>query len=393
MPSRFTSNNSKSICAVSLIAALSACNKQPPAPPMAPEVAVITLAPRTVGISEQLPGRTNAYRVAEVRPQVSGIVQKRLFTEGSEVRVDQQLFQIDPARYQASLDAAQAALKKTQAKLNTAHLLEDRYKALIESHVVSKQDFDQAVATRLQAEADVADAEAQVQTASINLRYTQVLSPIAGRIGRALVTEGALVTAQQTQSLALVQQLDPIYVDITQSSTELLALQKQLRNGEVQKDDNNQAAVILTLADGSEYGHQGKLQFSEVSVDPGTGSVVLRAIVPNPKRELLPGMFVRARLAQGNVRDALLVPQRALTRNPRGEALVMLVDSENKVQERKVETSRVIGSEWLIASGLSSGDRVIVDGLQKIKPGASVRTIEAASAAASTSAPATAQQK
>jgi membrane fusion protein, multidrug efflux system len=377
MPSRDLSRKPLHLLAISVVVLLTACKQQSPAPPMATEVAVITMTPRTVSISEQLPGRTNAYRVAEVRPQVSGIIQKRFFAEGSEVRADQQLLQIDPARYQAALSAAQALLKKAQAKLNTARLLEDRYQALIATNVVSKQDFDQAIATKLQAEADVADAEAQLQTATINLRYTQVLSPIAGRIGRALVTEGALVTAQQTQALALVQQLDPIYVDITQSSTELLALQKQLSSGELQKEGRNQAEVILKLADGSDYSHRGKLQFSEVSVDPGTGSVVLRALFPNPKRELLPGMFVRAQLAQAIKQDALLVPQRALTRNPRGEALVMLVDAENKVQERKVETSRVIGSEWMINSGLAAGDRVIVDGLQKIRPGAVVRTVEA----------------
>jgi membrane fusion protein, multidrug efflux system len=365
------------LAVVMFITALTACGKQQPPPPTAPEVTIVTLTPRTVSISEQLPGRTNAYRTAEVRPQVSGIVQKRLFTEGTDVKAGQQLLQIDPSSYKATLSVAQAALKRSEAKLTTAQLLENRYTSLMESHVVSKQDFDQATAARLQAEADVADARAQIESASINLRYTQVLSPISGRIGRAFVTEGALVTAQQQQALALVQQLDPMYVDISQSSTEILKLQRQFASGDLQKDANNQAEVTLTLADGSQYSQRGKLQFSEVSVDPSTGAVVLRAIFPNPKRELLPGMFVRAQLAQASKLAALLVPQRALTRSPRGEALVMLVDGESKVQERKVETSRVIGTDWLIDSGLSGGDRIVVDGLQKIKPGVTVRTVEA----------------
>ncbi len=357
---------------------LAACgSRQPSAPPVATEVGVVTLVPRTVSITDELPGRTSAYRVAEVRPQVSGIVQKRLFTEGSEVTAGQQLLQIDPSTYRAALNSAQAALERAEARLVTATLLEGRYRPLMEANVVSKQDYDDAVAARAQAEADVAAARAQVEAAEIDLTYTRVLSPISGRIGRALVTEGALVTKEQDEPVATVQQLDPIYVDITQSSVEMLRLRRQVASGVLQKDERNQAEVSLTLEDGSEYAERGRLQFSEVSVDPGTGAVFLRAIFPNPRRELLPGMFVRAQLTQGVRRDALLVPQRGVTRNQRGEATVLVVGEDNKVAERVVAADRVIGGDWLIAAGLAPQERVVVDGLQKIRPGAEVRAVAA----------------
>jgi membrane fusion protein (multidrug efflux system) len=374
------------------LVSLAGCgDKQAGAAPQAPEVAVITLAARDVSITDELPGRTTAFRVAEVRPQVSGIVQKRLFTEGGEVRAGQQLLQIDPATYRAALGAAEAALKRAEARLVAARLLEERYTPLIAANAVSRQDFDDAVADHAQAKAEVAAAAAQVEAARINLVYTQVLSPISGRIGRAFVTEGALVTAGQSQPLALVQQLDPIYVDISQSSAQMLRLQRQLAEGVLQKDDKNQAEVTLTLEDGRQYSERGKLQFSEVSVDPGTGAVVLRAIFPNPRRELLPGMFVRAQLTQGQRKEALLVPQRGVTRNQRGEATVLVVDAENKVAEKLVTADRVIANEWLITSGLAPGDRVIVDGLQKVRPGAVVRSVEVASASTTTSAPGSSQ--
>ena len=357
---------------------LAACgSRQPSAPPVATEVGVVTLVPRTVSITDELSGRTSACRVAEVRPQVSGIVQKRLFTEGSEVKAGQQLLQIDPSTYRAALGSAQAALKRAEARLVTATLLEGRYRPLMEANVVSKQDYDDAVAARTQAEADVAAARAQVEAAEIDLTYTRVLSPISGRIGRALVTEGALVTKEQDEPVATVQQLDPIYVDITQSSVEMLRLRRQVASGVLQKDERNQAEVSLTLEDGSEYAERGRLQFSEVSVDPGTGAVFLRAIFPNPRRELLPGMFVRAQLTQGVRRDALLVPQRGVMRNQRGEATVLVVGEDNKVAERVVEADRVIGGDWLIAAGLAPQERVVVDGLQKIRPGAEVRAVAA----------------
>lgn len=343
-----------------------------------PEVAVVTLAPRSVSITDTLPGRTTAFRVAEVRPQVSGIVQKRLFTEGGEVRAGEQLLQIDPASYQAALSSAEATLKRAEAHLVSAKLLEERYKPLIAANAVSQQDYDNAVADHAQAEADVAAARAQIEAARINVVYTQVRSPISGRIGRALVTEGALVTANQNQALALVQQLDPIYVDISQSSAQMVRLQRQLANGELQKAGENQAEVTLTLEDGRQYPEHGKLQVSEVSVDPGTGAVALRAIFPNPRRELLPGMFVRADLVQGQRRDALLVPQRGVTRNQRGEATVLVVGTDDTVAERVIGTDHVVNNEWLVTRGLKAGDRVIVDGLQKIRPGQKVRVVEAA---------------
>lgn len=350
----------------------------PAAQPPPAEVGVITLAPRSAGIVTELPGRTVAYRVAEVRPQVSGIVQARMFEEGSEVEAGQQLFQIDPSTYRVALRSAEAALQRAEARRESARLLAERYEPLRAANAVSQQEYDDAVAALASAEADVAAARAQVEAARIDLVYTQVRSPIAGRIGRTLVTEGALVTSQQAAPLATVQQLDPIYVDIAQSSVEMLRLQRQIASGELTRDADNQVEVSLTLEDGSEYPERGKLQLTEVSVDPGTGSVLLRALFPNPRRELLPGMFVRARLTQAVKREALLVPQRGVTRNQRGEAVVLVVDG-NVVAERIVTAERVIGNEWLITAGLSPGDRVILDGLQKVRPGVEVRAVEVAS--------------
>ena len=355
-----------------------ACGKEDAGPPPPPEVGVITLAPRAVAITDQLPGRTTAFRVAEVRPQVTGIVQKRLFAEGTEVKSGQQLFQIDAGSYRAALSSAEAALKRAEAQAVTAKLLAERYEPLMVVNAVSKQENDEAIAARARAEADIAAARAQVDTARINVVYTQVLSPINGRIGRALVTEGALVTSGQNSALATVQQLDPIYVDITQSSTEMLRLQRQLNSGELVKTDNNEAEVGLTLEDGSVYAERGRLKFSEVSVDPSTGSVVLRAVFPNPKRELLPGMFVRATLTRGTREAALLVPQRGVSHNPRGEATVMVVGPDDMVNERVVTADRAIDGEWLITAGLAPGDRVVLDGLQKIKNGSPVRAVPAA---------------
>jgi membrane fusion protein, multidrug efflux system len=357
---------------------LAACGKDASGPPPPPEVGVITLQPRNVSITDQLPGRTTAFRVAEVRPQVTGIVQRRLFTEGAEVKAGEQLFQIDSGPYRAAVSSAEAALKRAEAQAVTARLLEERYAPLIAANAVSRQENDEAIAARARAEADVAAARAQVDSARINLVYTQLLSPINGRIGRALVTEGALVTSGQQAALATVQQLDPIYVDITQSSTELLRLQRQLAAGELVKNDQNEAQVSLTLEDGSPFSERGRLKVSEVSVDPSTGSVTLRAVFPNPRRELLPGMFVRAQLTRGTREDALLVPQRGVSHNTRGDATVMVVEKDNKVAERVVTADRAINGEWLITAGLAAGDRVVLDGLQKIKPGAEVKPVPVA---------------
>jgi len=366
------------IAVVAFASALFGCSgaKAPAGPQGPPEVGVLTLATRTVGIVDELPGRTVAYRVAEVRPQVSGIVQKRLFAEGSEVRSGEQLYQIDPATYAAALRSAEAALERAQANREKAKLLQDRYGPLRQNNLVSQQAYDDAVTSFSAAEADVAAAKAQVESARINVVYCQVLAPIAGRIGRSQVTEGALVTSQQSTPLALVQQLDPIYVDITQSSVEMLKLQRALASGALQRDEKNEAEISLTLEDGSDYSEHGKLQFAEVSVDPSTGAVVLRALFPNPRRELLPGMFVRAQLTQAMKSDALLVPQRGVTRNQRGDAVVLVVGDDNKVAERTVTTARVIGNDWLIESGLRAGERVVLDGLQKVRPGAEVRPVE-----------------
>ena len=361
-------------------ALLAACTKDAGGPPPPPEVSVITLQPRSISITDQLPGRTTAFRVAEVRPQVTGIVKKRLFSEGGEVQAGQQLYQIDPGSYRATLNSAQAALQRAEAQAVSARLLQERYAPLIAANAVSKQENDEAISARARAEADVAAARAQVDNARINVVYTQVLSPITGRIGRALVTEGALVTSEQQSPLATVQQLDPIYVDITQSSTEMLRLQRQLASGELVKTDDNQAEVGLTLEDGTLYAERGKLKVSEVSVDPGTGSVVLRAVFPNPKRELLPGMFVRAQLTRGTRSAALLVPQRGVVRNPKGDATVLVVDKEDKVAEKVVTADRAINGEWLITAGLEAGERVIVDGLQKAKPGSQVKPVPAGEA-------------
>ena len=359
-------------------ALLVACAKDAGRPPPPPEVGVITLAPRAISITDQLPGRTTAYRVAEVRPQVTGIVQKRLFVEGSEVKAGEQLFQIDAGSYRAAYESAAAALKRAEAQAVTAKLLAERYAPLIAANAVSQQENDDAIAARARADADVAAAQAQVANARINVVYTQVLSPITGRIGRALVTEGALVTSAQESPLATVQQLDPIYVDITQSSTEMLHLQRQLASGELTKDNDNQAEVGLTLEDGTLYAERGRLKVSEVSVDPSTGSVLLRAVFPNPKRELLPGMFVRAQLTRGTRSAALLVPQRGVSRNAKGEATVMVVDKEDKAIERVVTADRAINGEWLITAGLTAGERVVLDGLQKVKPGSPVKAVPAA---------------
>src|SRR5689334_15100021 len=359
---------------------LAACGKEQGGPPPPPEVGVITLQPRSIAITDQLPGRTTAFRVAEVRPQVTGIVQKRLFSEGTEVKAGAQLFQIDSGSYRAALSSAEAALKRAEAQAVTARLLEERYAPLIAANAVSKQENDEAIAARARAEADVAAARAAVESARINVVYTQVLSPINGRIGRTLVTEGALVTSGQQSPLATVQQLDPIYVDITQSSTEMLRLQKQFAIGDLVKAGDDLAEVGLTLEDGSVYAERGRLKVSEASVDPGTGSVVLRAVFPNPRRELLPGMFVRATLTRGTRAQALLVPQRGVTRNQKGEATVLVVDAENKVAEKVVTADRAIGNDWLITTGLAAGDRVIVDGVQKAKPGSPVKPVPAGGA-------------
>ncbi|AOB38665.1 efflux RND transporter periplasmic adaptor subunit [Bordetella parapertussis] len=372
----------RGIAALSLAAltlTLAACGKEQQAAQQGgqPQVGVVTLKTQSVALFSELPGRTAAYRIAEVCPQVSGIVQKRLFTEGGEVAAGQQLYQIDPALYQAEVDSRRAALARVQAQLKTATLLVQRYKPLVDTRAVSRQAYDDAVAARDQASADVLAAKAALDTARINLVYTKVLAPIGGIIGRSNVTEGALVTANQSAAVAAVQQIDPIYVDVTQSSVQLLRLKSALDSGLLQREAGEQSArVTLTLEDGTQYDQDGKLQFSEVTVDPGTGSVLLRAVFPNPQRKLLPGMFVRARLAEGVASEGLLVPQRGVTRNQRGLPTALVVNVENKVELRTLKTDRAIGDQWLVSSGLAAGDRVIVEGLQSVRPGAEVKAAE-----------------
>jgi len=367
-------------CLVLLL--LAGCGKKPGAAAGAPggmppqEVGVVTLASERVDVVTELPGRTAAFRMAEVRPQVSGIILKRLFTEGSEVKEGQQLYQIDPATYQAALESAQAALARAEATQQVAKLLADRRQKLVNSRVISSQDYDDAHAGYQQAVADVAAARAALKAAQINLVYTKVLSPISGRIGRSMMTEGALVTSEQSTPLATVQQIDPIYVDVTQSSAQLLRLQRELAAGQLKNADEQEATARLILEDGTPYAEAGKLQFSEVSVDPGTGSVTLRAVFPNPDRILLPGMFVRAMITGGINENAILIPQKGVTRNPRGEPVAMVVGEGNRIEVRTLKTDRVINGKWLIVEGVKAGNRVVLEGLQKIGPGAEVRPVE-----------------
>ena len=344
------------VSAAVLTVLLSGC-QQEEAPPAAqlPQVGVVTLQPQTFTLTSELPGRTSAYRIAEVRPQVNGIILKRLFTEGREVKAGQQLYQIDSSTYEATLKSAQASLQSSKS-------LADRYKLLVDEQAVSRQEFDEAQARRLQ-------AEAVVQSAQIDLRYTKVLAPISGRIGRSAITEGALVSSGQSSAMAVIQQLDPIYVDVTQSSMEMLKLRRELASGQLQKAGDNAARVKLILEDGSEYAELGQLEFSEVSVDEGTGSVTLRAVFPNPNHDLLPGMFVHAQLQAGVNSQAILAPQQGVTRNLKGQPTALVVNRDNKVELRELKADRTVGSLWLINDGLHSGDRLITEGLQFVKPG------------------------
>jgi membrane fusion protein, multidrug efflux system len=366
---------------------LAACGgkEQPPGPgaggPGTPAVTVLTVKAEAVPVATELPGRTSPYLIAELRPQVTGIVKQRLFKEGSEVKAGQVLYQIDPATYQAVYDSARANLERAEANVEAARLKAGRYAELVKIEAVSAQANDEAQAAQKQAKADVGAAKAALDKARVDLDFTRVTSPIAGRIGRSAVTAGALVTANQAAALATVQQLDPIYVDLTQSSAKLLRLKRDLDSGKLQRAAGNSVQVQLVLEDGSVYGSEGRLAFSEVTVDEGTGSVTLRAVFPNPRGELLPGMYVRARLTQGVNRDAMLVPHAAVSRNPRGEAQVMVVNGENTVEARIVKAEQSIGDKWVVTEGLAAGDRVIVEGLQKVKPGAPVQAQEAGAAA------------
>ncbi|MBM4284935.1 MAG: efflux RND transporter periplasmic adaptor subunit [Deltaproteobacteria bacterium] len=344
-----------------------------PAP--VPEVAVVTIEPRQVELSTELPGRTSAYLVAEIRPQVNGIIKKRLFREGSDVKSGQLLYQIDPAPFQVALDSARASLGKAQANLPSIRLKAERYKELLTDKAVSRQDYDDAAAAVQQVQAEIAYWKSAVEAARINLGYTRVTAPISGRIGKSSVTDGALVTAYQALALATIQQLDPLYVDVTQSSAELLRLKRHLEAGRLSADDANARKVRLLLEDGSVYPQEGTLQFRDITVDPTTGSFTLRIVVPNPQHLLLPGMFVRAVVQEGIAEKAILIPQQGVSRTPKGEPYALIVDEAGKVQQRRLTLNRALDDQWLVSSGLSPGDRVIVEGMLNVRPGAAVKTV------------------
>jgi len=382
--------------ALAVLLGLSACDDQPtrasandaPAPPP-PAVTVAVIHRQPVPVTTELPGRTTAFRVAEVRPQVGGVLRDRLFTEGQIVEAGQALYQIDPAPYQAALESAEATLARSEAAVRQAQLTVNRYRPLAQARAVSQANLDQAETDLRQATADVASARAAVETARINLAYTRVTSPISGYTGRSSVTQGALVTANQTTPLVTITQLDPIYVDLTLPISRLLQQRRDIASGVLKRDSAEKGAAHLILEDGSEYAQPGEVQFSEVIVDQGTGSVTLRAVFPNPDGLLLPGMFVRARIEEGMTDRAVLVPQQAVMRTPNGQAMTFVVTPEGVAEQRMVKTTRAIGTDWLVTDGVQDGERVIVEGIQRVRPGAKVTATEAARQAENTTNPAT----
>jgi len=361
------------LAAVSALA-LAACGDAPQPPATGgqgvPQVSVVTVQPQRLALTTELPGRVSPALIAEVRPQISGLVLQRRFKEGSDVKAGDLLYQIDPATYRANVDSAQAALDKAEANLVTAKLKAGRYKELATIKAVSQQDTDDAVASLQQAEADVSSAKATLQTQRINLDYTRITSPISGRIGRSSVTQGALVTANQTSAMATVQQMNPIYVDVTQSTSTLLAIKRSMDAGTLK---SGTAKVHLVLEDGSVYAQAGKLQFSDVTVDQNTGAVTLRAEFPNPRADLLPGMYARAVLEEGVLEQALLIPQLAVARDTTGKPYAFVVDSDGKLQQRTLITDRAVGNQWLVSDGLKPGDVVVVEGQQKAHAGQPVK--------------------
>ena len=380
----------RSLPAAMLLAmALGACSNEKPTPaPQAPQVSVVTVQRGSVPITTELPGRTSAYLVAQVRARVDGIVLRREFKEGSEVKAGQRLYQIDPAPYIAALNSATASLQKAEANLASTTAQAERYKVLVAENAVSKQDYDNAVAAQGQAAADVATGKAAVAMAQINIGYTNVVSPINGRIGPSQVTQGAYVQASAATLMATIQQIDPIYADLTQSSVEGLRLRSDVASGELKLTGPDQAKVTLLLEDGTQHSAPGSLQFTDITVDQGTGSVTVRAIVPNERSTLLPGMFVRARIEQGVSENAILVPQVGVTHDPKGQATALVVGSDNKVTVRPLQLRGTRGDQWIVEDGLDDGDRVIVAGVQKVQPGTAVTAVEAQTApAATTSSP------
>jgi len=374
---------------------LAACGqKQSAPPPQTPEVGVVTVQPQSVPVVTELPGRTSAFLVAQVRARVDGIVLRREFTEGTQVKAGQRLYKIDPAPFIASLNNAKASLAKAQANLASTTAQANRYKVLVAANAVSKQDYDNAVAAEGQAAADVAAGKAAVDTAQINLGYTDVVSPVTGQVGISQVTPGAYVQASQATLMSTVQQLDPVYVDVTQSSLAGLKLRREIQQGRLKTSGPNAAKVELILEDGRVYAEKGKLQFTDVTVDQTTGSVTIRAIFPNKDHVLLPGMFVRARIEEGMNDNALLVPQVGVTHDQKGQPTALVLDKDDKVQIRVLQTSATYGQYWVVDSGLNAGDRVIVQGTDKVRPGAQAKGVPAQlppAAAASDAAAAGAQ--
>ncbi|CAE6792416.1 efflux RND transporter periplasmic adaptor subunit [Paraburkholderia haematera] len=375
------------ISAATAAVLLAACGPKQSAPPQqTPEVAIVTVQPTTVPVTTELPGRTNAFLVAQVRARVDGIVLRREFTEGSQVKAGQRLYKIDPAPYIAALNSAKATLAKAQANLATTTAQANRYKVLVAANAVSKQDYDNAVAAEGQAAADVASGKAAVDTAQINLGYTDVTSPVTGQVGISQVTPGAYVQASAATLMSTVQQLDPVYVDLTQSSLDGLKLRREVQEGRLKTNGPDAAKVTLILEDGRNYSEQGKLQFTDVTVDQGTGSVTIRAIFQNKDHVLLPGMFVRARIDEGVNDKAIVVPQSGITHDPKGQPTALVVDAQNKVGVRQLVTSSTYGSNWVVESGLNPGDRVIVLGTDKVRPGMTVKPVPAPSPASDATA-------
>jgi len=344
-------------------------------PPRVPEVAVVTVQPQKIVLTTELPGRTSAFRVAEIRPQVNGLIQKRLFTEGSDVKAGDLLYQIDPAPYQAAYAQARAAVAMAEANLPALRSRVERFKELLAVHAVGQQDYDDADAALRQMEAQLAVNKAAMKSAGINLSYTPIKAPISGRIGRSNVTEGAIVTAYQPVPMATIQQLDPIYVDVAQSTTEVLRLKRRLEDGLLNQNGKSQSKVTLLMEDGLAYPLRGTLQFRDVTVDPTTGSVILRIVFPNPEGILLPGMFVRAVVKEGVNEQAILIPQQGVCRDRKGNPCSLIVDAEHKVRKRMLTLDRAIGNKWLVSTGLAPGDLVIVEGVQKVRPGAAVKMV------------------
>jgi membrane fusion protein (multidrug efflux system) len=374
---RATSRAARLVLAVVLVTAGAACQQRahgPGAPPP-PEVGVAAVRSARVVFTTELPGRTAAYLVAEVRPQVNGIIQRREFVEGADVKADQLLYQVDPAPYKAAYDQTVAALAVAESDVPALRSRAERLKELLPIHAVGQQDYDDAASALARAEASVLAAKAAVETARVNLSYTPLKAPISGRIGRSSVTVGALVTAYQPTPLAVVQQLDPIYVDVTQASADILRLARAADSGRFKRGDAQARKVKLLLEDGTPYPIEGTLQFRDVSVEPTTGSVILRMVFPNPNRTLLPGMFVRAIVEEGVDEHAILAPQQGITRDPKGDPLAMVVNAAGKVEQRKIEVDRAIGADWVVTKGLAPDDRLIVEGRDRVRPGAMVRAV------------------